>query len=117
MSDTGSILSETKKVLGIEEDYDIYDPDVIMHINSAFMILNQLGVGPKQTFSISSKDEVWNQFGSPSTVATVKSYLWATVKLAFDPPPTSFAQTALENIKKEFEWRLHVAADGKDDEK
>ena len=116
MTNTGSILTETKKVLGIDESYDIYDSDITMHINAAFVTLNQLGVGPKNTFAIVDKTTKWNQFTDDPVIASVKSYLWASVRLAFDPPSTSFAITALENIKKEFEWRMNVAADRNDDD-
>ena len=48
-----SILTSIKKLLGITEDYEHFDEDLIMHINSVFMILSQLGVGPASGFSIS----------------------------------------------------------------
>ena len=39
-----SILVSIKKLLGIAEDYNYFDQDIIMHINAALMILTQLGV-------------------------------------------------------------------------
>ena len=57
-----SILTSIKKLLGITEEYENFDQDIIMHINSAFMILNQLGVGPKSGFSISDKSSTWDEF-------------------------------------------------------
>ena len=42
-----SILLSIKKLLGIGDDYKYFDEDIIMHINSVFMILNQLGIGPE----------------------------------------------------------------------
>ena len=41
-----SILTSIKKLLGITEEYDHFDQDLILHINSVFGILTQLGVGP-----------------------------------------------------------------------
>ena len=48
-----SILQSVKKMLGIIPEYTNFDDDIIMHINSVFMILQQLGVGPKEGFAIS----------------------------------------------------------------
>lgn len=36
-----SILLSTKKQIGIEPSYEAFDADIIMDINSVFMILNQ----------------------------------------------------------------------------
>ena len=41
-----SILTSIKKMLGITEEYEHFDQDIIMHINAVFMILNQLVFGP-----------------------------------------------------------------------
>lgn len=116
MSDTGSILTETKRVIGFEEDYDAFDLDITMHINSAFGTLNQLGVGPDKTFIIKDKSSTWGQFTQDNNLVSVKSYIWAVVRLAFDPPATSYGITALETMKKELEWRLNVAAERIPDE-
>lgn len=50
-----SVLTSIKKMLGITEEYEHFDSDIIMHINSVFMILTQLGVGPPQDFSFKIK--------------------------------------------------------------
>ena len=47
-----SILTSIKKMLGISEEYDIFDADIVMHINSVFMTLTQLGVGPAEGFEM-----------------------------------------------------------------
>lgn len=109
---TTSILDSTKKVLGIASDYDIYDLDITMHINSAFSTLHQLGVGPTEPFSIMDSSTNWSSFiGTKTGIESVKSYIWAKVRLAFDPPGTSFAIDALEKMCIEFEWRLNVKAE------
>ena len=43
-----SILTSIKKLLGIAEEYEHFDPDIVMYINSAFSVLTQLGVGLKK---------------------------------------------------------------------
>jgi len=104
-----SILDSIKKTLGIDSDYDAFDLDVVMHINTAFATLRQLGVGPTTGFAISDNTSLWSDF-SPDmvTLASVKSYVFAKVRIVFDPPATSFALNALQDLVKELEWRLNV---------
>lgn len=107
-----SILTSIKKLLGIEEDYEDFDPDIIMHINSVFMILNQLGVGPSVGFSIQDAESVWTDFMPVgSNLEAVKSYIYLKVRLMFDPPSGSAVMDAINRTISELEWRLNVAAD------
>lgn len=109
-----SILLSIKKLLGISAEYEHFDEDIIMHINTVFVVLHQLGVGPKEGFSIVDSEAVWMDFIDPDediTVAMVKSYIHAKVKLLFDPPLSSAHIEALNRTVSEFEWRLNVAAD------
>lgn len=107
-----SILTSIKKMLGITEEYEHFDPDLIMHINSVFMILTQLGVGPSSGFSISDKQVTWSQFISDETkLQLVKSYIYLKVKLMFDPPLSSAVSASMEKMIAEAEWRLNVAAE------
>ena len=109
-----SILTSIKLLLGVTEEYTHYDPQIIMHINSVFMILNQLGVGPEDGFRIEDKTTTWNDY-FPETKAltyeSVKTYIGAKVRLIFDPPANSSHIQALEKIASEFEWRLNFAAE------
>ena len=103
-----SILTSIKKLLGIDEAYTHFDSDLIMHINSVFMILTQLGVGPESGFSITDSDAVWSDFiSNANSVEAVKSYIYLKVKLMFDPP---LSGTVTGSIS-ELEWRLNVAVD------
>lgn len=107
-----SILNSVKKMIGFSEDYDVFDPDLIMHINSAFSVLTQLGVGPKNGFSISGADETWSlYFAGQEPIEMVKSYMYLKVRLLFDPPNVGVLHEAMERQVQEFEWRLNVAAD------
>lgn len=112
MSITDSILTSIKKMLGIVEEYEHFDADLIMHINSVFSILTQLGVGPSKGFMIEDKSSTWNDYISNDTqFILVKSYVFLKVKLLFDPP---LGSAVLENYNKqisEYEWRLNVAAE------
>ena len=57
-----SILNSIKKLLGITAEYTNFDTDIIMHINSVFMILNQLGVGPSKCFRIEDEYTTWDEY-------------------------------------------------------
>lgn len=108
-----SILTSTKKVLGIDESYTAFDPDVIMHINTAFATLSQLGIGPASGFMIEDNGPMWSDFiGDDLNLNPVKTYVYMRVRLAFDPPGTSFHINALEEQIKELEWRLNVHREG-----
>lgn len=102
-----SILKSIKKLLGIDDDYNVFDTDIIMHINSVFMTLHQLGVGPEKPFNITGNNETWDQFTRGRIdISAVRTYVYLKVRLIFDPPTNSFTITALENQAKEYEWRL-----------
>ena len=112
-----SILTSIKKLLGITEEYENFDQDIIMHINSAFMILNQLGVGPKNGFSINDKSSTWDEFiPESSNLEAVKTYVHLKVKLMFDPPLSSTVIEAIKSQINELEWRLNVSVDPPIDE-
>lgn len=107
-----SILTSIKKMLGIGEEYDHFDPDIIMHINSVLAILTQLGVGPENGFSITDKSATWNEFISDSPkLVFVKSYMHLKVRLLFDPPLGSAVIDAIQRQISELEWRIQVEAD------
>lgn len=110
---TESILTSIKKLLGIEESYEHFDPDIIMHINSVLMVLTQLGVGPPEGFSISNKSETWADFlGEDSAkLDGVKTYVYMKVRLVFDPPTTAALIDSMNRLVNEFEWRLNVMAE------
>lgn len=107
-----SILTSVKKMLGIPEEYTHFDEDLIMHINSVFMILTQLGVGPSKGFYIEDDSAVWSDFVSlDSMMESVKSYMKLKVEMLFDPPSSSAAMEAKNRLINEFEWRLNVQAE------
>jgi hypothetical protein len=104
-----SILSSVKKALGIEEAYTAFDPDVLMHINTVFSTLNQLGIGPEDGFMIEDAEPTWDAFlDDDYRLNSVKSYVYLRVRLLFDPPATSYLIEAMRKQVEEFEWRLNV---------
>ena len=106
-----SILTSIKKLLGLEEADTSFDPDLILHINTIFFTLNQLGVGPDEPFRITSKDETWDDFSDRKDIEAIKSYIYLKVRLLFDPPTNSAVLNAMTESAKEYEWRLNVAVD------
>lgn len=112
-----SILTSVKKMLGITEEYEYFDSDLIMHINSVFMILAQLGVGPSEGFFIHDASSTWEDFLSGSRADLVRSYMYLKVRMLFDPPESSAAIEAAKQQINEFEWRLMVHEDPINDEK
>lgn len=108
-----SILTSIKKMLGVAEDYDYFDADIIMHINSVFMTLNQLGVGPENGFSIEDDTSIWTDFiPDVNQLQAVKSYMYLQVKILFDSASLGAATlAAYERQIQQFEWRLNVAAE------
>lgn len=107
-----SILTSIKKLLGLAEDYTAFDTDIIIHINSALMILKQLGVGPEEGFMIQSKKDKWEDFiDEDDNLEAVKTYIYLKTKMVFDPPQHGPTEDALKESIKEYEWRLNVQAE------
>lgn len=104
-----SILTSVKKILGIEEDYTHFDPELIIHINSVFMILTQLGVGPSEGFYISDSSAKWSDFIPDKTrIEAVKTYMGLKVRLIFDPPTSGILTESMNKLISEFECRLNI---------
>jgi hypothetical protein len=108
-----SILKSTKKILGVGEADTSFDVDIAFHINSVLAVLNQVGIGPDNGFSIEDDTATWDAFiGDDPRLNLVKTYLYLRVRLLFDPPGTSYAIDAMEKQIAEFEWRLNVIREG-----
>ena len=108
-----SILTSIKKLLGISEEYEHFDADIVMHINTVFSILKQLGVGPDEGFYISDKTAVWSDYlDDTAMVEMVKTYIYLKVKMMFDTSTmTGSAISSTESLISELEWRLNVECD------
>lgn len=102
-----SVLISTKKILGVDQSFTAFDPDIITHINAAFSVINQLGVGPDAGFFITNEEALWSDLGVPDNqLNIIKTYVYLKVRILFDPPNTGFQLTAMENQISEYEWRL-----------
>lgn len=105
---TNSILLTVKKMLGISEEYHAFDLDVIININSVFLTLNQLGVGPIEPFQIIDEEQTWDDFQGESPIPGVQTYVYLKTRLLFDPPTNSFLVENIKNQISELEWRMNV---------
>lgn len=111
----GSILSSVKKMLGLPEEYDAFDLDIIIHINSVFTILAQIGVGSANGFMIEDKTAIWSDFiQDMSLYQLVKSYMVLKVRLLFDPPMSSAVLECCKTQANEYEWRLKTMAENQE---
>lgn len=107
-----SILTSVKKLLGITEECTDFDIDIIMHINTVFSVLCQLGVGPSDGFSIEDSSATWSEFiDDNSKIEMVKSYVYLKVRILFDPPTVGAVMDSVNRTISELEWRLNVAVD------
>lgn len=107
-----SILTSVKKLLGVVEDDENFDMDVMIHINTYLNHLNQIGVGVKG-FTIQDKNAVWSDFlgDDVSRLQAVKTFVYIKVRLIFDPPNSSYVASELNNAVKEIEFRLNAEVD------
>jgi len=104
-----SILKSVKKILGLDVSFTHFDFDILIHINTVFTTLNQLGIGPENGFEIEDDTALWTTFlGSTPRWNAVKTYVWLKVRMLFDPPTTSFHIQAMEKQIEEVEYRLQI---------
>lgn len=108
-----SILKSTKKILGLSEDYTIFDQDILTHINATFSILHQLGIGPSDGFYVEDAETEWAAFtllpNTEVSLALIRTYVPLKVKMVFDPPGTSYLIESMQKQIDQYEWRLNVA--------
>ena len=107
------ILPSIKKLLGINPEYEAFDVDITIHINTVFAILNQLGVGPEDGFSISGGSEKWSDYCTTKNENAVRTFVYLKVRLMFDPPTSSVLMDSINNTLAELEWRLYLEGDNK----
>lgn len=104
-----SILNSIKQVVGVEAEDTAFDVDILMHINSTFSTLNQLGIGPDEGFMLEDSSAVWSDYlGDDPQLNSVKTYVYLRVRMLFDPPQNSFTIEAMNKQIAELEWRLNA---------
>ena len=109
---TDSILTSIKKLLGMPEDYTAFDTDIIIHINTVFMTLHQLGIGPEEGFRIEDQYSTWDEYiEEDDNLDAVKTYVYLKVRLIFDPPISTAVMESMNRMINEYEWRLNIQAE------
>lgn len=105
-----SILKGIKKDLGLDENYDAFDHDVLTQINSAFFTLYQLGLGPVDGFTVEGDAEKWVNFTGTGvnkmTVMAVHNFIYLSTRLVFDPPQFAHHLKAMQDQVQELTYRL-----------
>ena len=102
-------------MLGVTEDYDAFDQEIMVFINGAIFKLTQLGVGPEEGFRVTGVEENWNDFLGDriDQLQAAKDYIYFDVRLAWDPPTQSSVISAWNDRLQELTWRiLHQVEDG-----
>lgn len=106
-ADMDSILISVKKLVGVDAEYEVFDPDIIMYINMVFLGLFQMGIGPKKVFSIEDASSTWDEFEEGNDdLKACRAYIAQKVRLKFDPPTSATVMQALKESIDETEWRL-----------
>ena len=105
-----SILGSVRKLLGSDK---YFDQDLIIHINTVFAKLQQMGVGPEGGFSIEDESSEWDEFTEDESILNmVKSYMVLQIKLLFDiTTASSYLIDVMKEQSAELEWRLNSACD------
>lgn len=106
-----SILTSIKKLLGIQAEYTAFDQDLIIHINTAFAVLNQLNIGPSYGFVIEDDAATWDEYITSCNLTMVRSYIYMKVRLMFDPPTSGVLVESMNSMISELEWRLLLEGD------
>ena len=108
-----SILTSVKKKIGMTETYTVFDDDIIDHINTVFMILYQMGVGPSTPYAIEDASSTWDEFipADNNNFNAVRTYVYLKAQMVFDPPTSSSVMQAKKDAITELEWRLHLEAE------
>lgn len=105
-----SILGTTKKLIASD---DYFDTDLIIHINTVFAKLQQMGVGPEGGFSIADDTTTWDSYTDNEPILNmVRTYMGLQVKLYFDNSTlSSYVINLMNEQSAELEWRMNVACD------
>lgn len=106
----GSVLNTIKKMLGLAPDYNPFDLDVQVAVNSALSSLSQITTG--QYVAVTGPEVTWDDLnlGSSNVRELSKQYVYLRARLLFDPPSNSFVTASFEKQIEELSWRLEAMA-------
>lgn len=107
-----NILISVKASLGLPADYDPFDAEIIMSINTVLSVVNQLGIGV-YGYQISDENNgSWDEFLEQEhldeiSINAVKTYVAKRTMMLFDPPTSGIVMNAMNDTIKEIEWRIN----------
>lgn len=109
-----SILNSIKKDLGLTADYNVFDSDILMFVNGVFSTLYQLGVESAKNKRVEGADTTWEEFfdSDSDLIGLIHPYTYIKVRMLFDPPTSSFVLDNMNKQAAEYEWRIHIQAEG-----
>ena len=114
-----SIISTIKKMLGLAEDYTVFDTELLFFINSAIMELSQLGACSPDFQITENGDETWDDLLSECSynglLNGAQKYIYIKTRLVFDPPNSGYATSALQKELDELTWRIRIQVDGEEE--
>ena len=111
--ESDSILNTIKRSLDIATDDTSFDTVLLLHINTVFSDLYQLGLGAygSDEHEINDENDLWaDAFGSQKNLKMIKSYMTLRVRLIFDPPPAGFTTNSFQAQVDKMEYRIRIAA-------
>lgn len=108
-----SVLDSVKQTLGFQPEYQAFDLDILLHINSAIGDLFQIGGLSGPILHITDSTTLWAAITTRlEMLGMIKALIYMRVRLAFDPPASGFAISAIERQIEMLEFRINVAAEG-----
>lgn len=106
-----SILTDVKAFVGIVEEDESFDKQIIMCINSVFSSLTQVLAGKDEHFYITDKSAQWEHYVSDYKIDWIKMNVCMNVKKMFDPPTNATVMQAINDVAAETQWRAYIDAD------
>lgn len=101
------MLKDIKRAVGLSEEDDGFDIEMLMYINSIIGVLSQLGLKEADTHPIIDKDLTWEQFFNGRTdLEMIKMYIILRTRMLFDPPTSNAAIESIKSLISDYEWRI-----------
>lgn len=103
-----SILDSTKKYIGFDESYEVFNDDVLSAINRAFATICQIN-GERNEFVVENNQTEWSDFtNNAKLLGLVREYVHKRARKSVDPPTSSIVMNALNEDLDELEWRISI---------
>lgn len=101
-----SVLDDIKLFLGLDPEDDSFDVEILVHLNTGFAMLTELGVGPPEGVHITDRSTKWSDVYENPRLDHVRGIVGIHTRLLFDPPMNSFVTASLERLLEEMKYRV-----------